>query len=40
MLKKTDSTSLAIPVVERVVPLDRARTSITMLVVLYHSVIN
>jgi len=40
MLKKTDSASLAIPVVERVVPFDRARTSITMLVVLYHSVIN
>jgi surface polysaccharide O-acyltransferase-like enzyme len=39
MLKKADS-SPAICVAERVVPLDRARTSITLLVVLYHSVIN
>ncbi len=40
MLKKTDSSSPVTTVVERVVPLDRARTSITLLVVLYHSVIN
>ena len=36
----TDDTRLATGVAERVVPLDRARTSITLLVVLYHSVIN
>jgi surface polysaccharide O-acyltransferase-like enzyme len=40
MLKKTDDTRLATGVAERIVPLDRARTSITLLVVLYHSVIN
>jgi hypothetical protein len=40
MLKKTDNCSPVTTAVERVVPLDRARTSITLLVVLYHSVIN
>jgi hypothetical protein len=40
MLKKPEGTSLLIDTAERVVPLDRARTSITLLVVLYHSVIN
>ena len=40
MLKKSDDGSLALSVAERIVPLDRARTSITLLVVLYHSVIN
>ena len=40
MLKKTDNTGFLIDIAERVVPLDRARTSITLLVVLYHSVIN
>ncbi len=40
MLKKIDDIRLATGVAERIVPLDRARTSITLLVVLYHSVIN
>src|SRR5262249_32133184 len=38
--KKADSARLTIPGVGRVVALDRARTSITLLVVIYHSVIN
>jgi surface polysaccharide O-acyltransferase-like enzyme len=40
MLKKTDSTAVLIDVAQRVVPLDHARTAITLLVVIYHSVIN
>lgn len=40
MLKRPDSGGQMAMVVERVVPLDRSRTSITLLVVLYHSVIN
>ena len=39
MLRKPDSTQLA-TTAERIIPLDRARTLITLLVVLYHSVIN
>jgi surface polysaccharide O-acyltransferase-like enzyme len=40
MLRKTDEIPVVMSATERVVPLDRARTSITLLVVLYHSVIN
>ena len=39
MLKRPDSGQKAV-VAERIVPLDRSRTFITLLVVLYHSVIN
>ena len=39
MLKRTDSGQETV-VAERIVPLDRWRTFITLLVVLYHSVIN
>ena len=39
MLKRTDGGQEAV-VAERIVPLDRSRTFITLLVVLYHSVIN
>jgi surface polysaccharide O-acyltransferase-like enzyme len=39
MLKRTDSGQKAV-VTERIVPLDRSRTFITLLVVLYHSVIH
>jgi surface polysaccharide O-acyltransferase-like enzyme len=39
MLKRTDSGEI-LAAVDRVVPLDRARTFITLLVVLYHGVIN
>jgi peptidoglycan/LPS O-acetylase OafA/YrhL len=39
MLKRPDSGQQAV-VAERIVPLDRSRTFITLLVVLYHSVIN
>src|ERR1700761_3620480 len=39
MLKTSDSGQITTPT-DRVVPLDRARTFITLLVVLYHSVIN
>jgi surface polysaccharide O-acyltransferase-like enzyme len=37
---KTDSRGRVVTAVERVVPLDRARTFITLLVVLHHSVLN
>ena len=40
MLRRLDSGGQAAMMVERVVPLDRSRTFITLLVVLYHSVIN
>jgi len=40
MLKRPESGGQTAIVVERIVPLDRSRTSITLLVVLYHSVIN
>jgi len=40
MLKKTGDIRVAICAVERVVPFDRARTSITLLVLVYHSAIN
>jgi hypothetical protein len=40
MLKRPESGGQAEMVVERTVPLDRSRTFITLLVVLYHSVIN
>ncbi|WP_225703739.1 acyltransferase family protein [Bradyrhizobium cenepequi] len=40
MLKKSDGTELAVTTGTRIVPLDRARTFITFLVVLYHGVIN
>src|ERR1700761_7240677 len=39
MLKTSDSGQIAVPT-DRIVPLDRARTFITLLVVLYHGVIN
>src|SRR5260370_25677256 len=39
MLRKPDSRQPVMPA-ERIVPLDRARTFITLLVVLHHSVIN
>src|ERR1700759_4922299 len=39
MLKTSDSGQIAAPT-DRIVPLDRARTFITLLVVLYHGVIN
>jgi peptidoglycan/LPS O-acetylase OafA/YrhL len=39
MLKRTDS-GVALAAVDRIVALDRSRTFITLLVVLYHSVIN
>src|SRR5258708_738979 len=39
MLERPDSGQKAV-VAERIVPLDRSRTFITLLVVLYHSVIN
>jgi hypothetical protein len=40
MLRKPDSGGPTVMAVERIVPLDRARTFITLLVVLHHSVIN
>jgi Acyltransferase family len=40
MLKRPDNGGQGTMLAERVVPLDRARTFITLLVVLYHSVIN
>jgi peptidoglycan/LPS O-acetylase OafA/YrhL len=40
MLRKFDSGGQTVTAAERVVPLDRARTSITLLVVLYHAVLN
>jgi len=40
MLRKPDSGGLIVVAAERIVPLDRARTFITLLVVLHHSVIN
>ncbi|SHL81749.1 Acyltransferase family protein [Bradyrhizobium lablabi] len=40
MLRKPDSGPQTVLTVERIVPLDRARSFITLLVVLHHSVIN
>lgn len=40
VLRKPDSYCQAIMAAKRIVPLDRARTFITLLVVLYHSVLN
>jgi surface polysaccharide O-acyltransferase-like enzyme len=40
MLKRPDSSGQGTIAADRVVPLDRSRTFITLLVVLYHSVIN
>jgi hypothetical protein len=40
MLQKTDSGGQPVMAAERIVPLDRARTFITLLVVLHHSVMN
>jgi surface polysaccharide O-acyltransferase-like enzyme len=40
MLQKTDKGGQTVMVAERIVALDRARTFITLLVVLYHSVLN
>jgi Acyltransferase family len=40
MLRKPDSGGRTVTATERIVPLDRARTFITLLVVLHHSVVN
>ena len=40
MLQKSDSGGQTVIAAERIVPLDRARTFITLLVVLHHSVVN
>ena len=40
MLRKSDSGGQTLMAAERIVPLDRARTFITLLVVLHHSVMN
>jgi hypothetical protein len=40
MLRKPDSGGRTAMATERIVPLDRARTFITLLVVLHHSVVN
>ena len=40
MLRKPDSDGRTVMATERIVPLDRARTFITLLVVLHHSVVN
>src|SRR2546430_10069039 len=40
MLQKPDSDGRTVMATERIVPLDRARTLITLLVVLHHSVVN
>jgi hypothetical protein len=40
MLRKPHSGERTVMAAERIVPLDRARTLITLLVVLHHSVIN
>src|SRR5712672_1524291 len=40
MLQNTHSAGQTVMVAERIVPIDRARTLITLLVVLHHSVIN
>ena len=40
MLRKPDSGGQTVMAAERIVPIDRARTLITLLVVLHHSVIN
>jgi surface polysaccharide O-acyltransferase-like enzyme len=40
MLQKTDKGGQAVTVAERIVPLDRARSFITILVVLHHAVMN
>ncbi|WP_029586776.1 hypothetical protein [Bradyrhizobium sp. URHD0069] len=40
MLRKRDSGGQTVMAAERIVPLDRARTVITLLVVSHHSVVN
>ena len=40
MLRQPDSGGRTVTATERIVPLDRARTFITLLVVLHHSVVN
>jgi hypothetical protein len=40
MLRKPDSGGQTVMAARRIVPLDRARTFITLLVVLHHSVVN
>src|SRR5436190_14596898 len=40
MLQKPDSDGRTVMATERIVPLDRARTLITLLVVIHHSVVN
>src|ERR1700722_12823209 len=40
MLKELDSRTRCVVTAERIIPLDHARTFITLLVVLYHSVLN
>jgi hypothetical protein len=40
MLRKPDSGGKTVMAAERIVPLERARTFITFLVVLHHSVVN
>ncbi len=40
MLQKPDSSGQTVMATERIVALDRARTFITLLVVLHHSVVN
>jgi len=40
MLRKPGSGARTVTATERIVPLDRARTFITLLVVLHHSVVN
>src|SRR5260221_9205903 len=40
MLRKTDSGLHSVMATERIVPLDRARTFVILLVLLHHSVIN
>src|SRR5467141_2843281 len=40
MLQNTHSAGQTVMAAERIVPIDRARTFITLLVVLHHSVIN
>lgn len=40
MLRRTDGSEQATMAPQRVAPLDRARTLITLLVLLHHSVVN
>src|SRR3984893_12946009 len=40
MLRKPDSVGQTVMAAQRIVPLDRARTFITLLVLLHHSVVN